>query len=104
METLRLLANCVKHEPMGVPDEELLKLLNLPLKPEGRLIVGYMPIPESSCFREGLAQSVNLPKDVDYCSIAETFVDLANQFLKDVERKTSLAHVTGRVSLTEFAC
>jgi len=47
---------------------------------------------------------VNLPKDADYCVIADTFVDLANQFLKNVRQEIALARVTGAVSLVEFGC
>ncbi len=102
METLRLLANCFKHEPTQEPDERLLRHLNLPLKPVGRLIVSYLPLPESSCFREGLAVSVNLPHDADYCTIAEAFVDSATRFLESARQKRSLAQITGAVSLIEF--
>lgn len=105
LKTLQLLANCFKHEPWQEPDEELLRHLGLPtvkqLKPP---IVRYMPLPESACFREGLAASVNLSKDADYCNIADKFVDLADQFLEDVQRGTSQASVAGRVSLVEFGC
>jgi hypothetical protein len=63
METLRLLANCLKHGPWQEPEEELLKHLRLPtvsqLQPP---FAGYMPLPESDAFREGLALSINLPK------------------------------------------
>jgi hypothetical protein len=105
LKTLHLLANCFKHEPWQEPDEGLLKHLGLPavkqLKPP---IVRYMPFPESGCFKEGLAASVNLSKDVGYCEIAERFIDLADQFLEDVQRATSQARVAGRVSLVEFGC
>jgi hypothetical protein len=105
METLRLLSNCLKHSPWQEPDDELLRHLRLPavnqLKPP---IVRYMPLPESSCFREGLATSVNLPKDANYCAIAEKFVHLANQFLEDVRQHTRLTRLSGPVSLVEFGC
>jgi len=104
METLRLLANCLKHEPTQEPDENLLRHLGLPLTPEGPMIVGYLPLPESRCFREGLAKSVNLSKDADYCAIAEAFVNSANRFLEHVRQEAALATVTGAVSLFEFAC
>ncbi len=103
MKTLQLLANCLKHEPTQKPDKKLLDHLSLPSKPVGPLIVSYMPLPESGCFREGLAVSVNLAKDADYCTIAETFVDLANQFLESVRQKTSLAQITGAASFLEFS-
>ncbi len=101
MKTLQLVANCLKHEPKQEPDKELLKHLKLPSKPVGRLNVRYMPLPESRSFKEGLAVSVNLPKDADYCTITETFVDLAERFLEGVRQETSLAQI-GAVSLVEF--
>ena len=103
MKTLHLLANCLKHEPWQQPDEELLKHLKLPVNRPEPLIVGYMPLPESNCFREGLAVSVNLQKDADYCDIAEKFVELANQFLEDVRQNTKLSRVSGRARM-EFSC
>ena len=104
MKTLQLLSNCLKHEPTQAPDENLLDHLNLPLKPKGRHIIGYSSLPESRCFREGLAISIDLPKDADYGMIADTFIDLAEQFLKNVQQGTVLARVTGGVSLIEFVC
>ena len=65
---------------------------------------GYMPLPESDAFKEGLALSINLPKDANYCAIAEKFVDLANEFLEDVRRSTSLSRVTGEISNSAFGC
>lgn len=104
LETLRLLANCLKHEPTQEPDQKLLKHLRLPLKPPGQLnVVCYAPLSESSCFREGLAASVKLPADADYCAIADAFVEAANQLLENVRRKTTLARITGAVSLVEFS-
>jgi len=102
MKTLQLLANCLKHEPTQKPDKQLLGHLSLPPKPAGPLVVCYMPLSESESFREGLAVSVNLPKDADYCTIAQTFVNLADQFLKGVRQQTSLAEVTGTVPWFEF--
>ena len=106
METLRLLANCFKHDPRQQPDEALLKHLNLPnvdrLKQLKPLMDGYLPLPESSSFKEGLSASVNLPKDADYCAIANRFADLAGQFLEDVRQSTSLARITGRK--VSFGC
>ena len=39
IETLRLLANCYKHDPMTRPSEALLNHLKLPSKPKERLVV-----------------------------------------------------------------
>jgi hypothetical protein len=105
METLRLLANCLKHEPWQEPDEKLLKHLKLPTAAElKRPVVGYMPLPESRCFREGLAASLDLPRDADYCAITEKFVDLVGRFLEDVKRNTRLGQLTGPASMVEFGC
>ncbi len=104
MKTLQLLSNCLKHEPMQGPDDDLLRHLNLPLKPIGPMIVGYLPLAESSCFREGLAASMDLPTDTDYCAIVDAFVDATNQFLVKVREHSSLAKISGMVSLVEFAC
>jgi len=104
MKALRLLANCVKHEPTQQPDERLLNHIGLPLKPEGNGVVGYLPLPESYCFREGLAEYLNLSKDADYCTIAERFVNLAEEFLNDVGQRNESARLTGKVSLSEYYC
>ena len=105
MKTLQLLANCLKHEPTQQPDKKILEHLNLPSKPEGRLTVGYAPLAESRCFREGLAASIGLPTHADYCTIADTFVDLASQFLGNVKRKNKdVARVRGPISIVEFEC
>lgn len=103
MKALHLLANCFKHDPAQQPNKSLLMHLNLPLKPSRRLTVSYAPLSESSCFRDGLAAYLNLPKDADYCVIAKTFVDLADRFLKSVRQRTRLAQITGAVSLIEFS-
>jgi hypothetical protein len=103
MESLRLLANCLKHESSQQPDEKLLKHLKLPAKPAERFVTSYLPVAESGYFRQGLAESINLAKDADYCVIAETFVDLAGQFVENVRQKTSLAQITSTVSLVDFA-
>lgn len=93
MKTLRLLANCFKHAPDQDPDKKLLTHLGLPLIPPGLLVVGYMPLPQSIDFRKGLARSVNLPSDADYCTIADKFVDLADQYLEDVRKNANPARV-----------
>jgi hypothetical protein len=100
METLRLLANSYKHQATQEPSKPLLKHLGLPLVPPEPMVVGYMPLPESHSFRQGLAVSVDLSKEADYCTIAEKFVDLANRFVDDAQHGTILASV--RVSLSEF--
>jgi hypothetical protein len=99
LETLRLLANCYKHQAAKVPSTKLLTHLGLPLVPQEPFVVEYMSLPESRAFRVGLAMSVNLSKDADYCAIVEKFVEIANQFLDDA-RKCKLASI--RVSLVEF--
>jgi hypothetical protein len=103
METLRLVANCLKHEPTLEPDQKLLEHLNLAPKPVEPRIVSYSSLPESSLFREGLARSVSLPKDADYCTIAETFVDFAKRFFGKIGKQISLAQITGGFSVREFS-
>lgn len=94
METLRLLANCCKHDPSRKPDQKL--LAHLKLKP-----ANYMPLPESSCFQEGLAASVNLPNKADYCAIAEKLLNRAERFIADVQKQPMVSRVKwGRVSFS----
>ncbi len=104
MKTLELLANCLKHGPTQEPGPKLLQHLNLPAKPAERFVVAYAPLSESRCFREGLATRLRLPKDADYCVIAETLVHLVDQFLAEVEKGTHLARITGALSNSEFVC
>ncbi len=94
MEALRLLANSYKHDPSMEPDEELLKLLKL------KTGVNYAPLPESHSLQEGLAAFVGLGKDAAYCDTAERFVDIAGNFLADVQNRTNVSRVKwGPVSL-----
>jgi hypothetical protein len=95
IETLRLLSNCYKHDPSGDPDEELLSHLKLDLT------VKYASLPESRCFREGLAVSLGLDKGTDYCTIVDQFLTTANLFLAAVEKQPRIAQVKwGAVSLS----
>ena len=87
METLRLLANCYKHDPSRSPDEDLLK--HLKLDPT----VMYASLPESRCFRKGLALSLDLEEDADYCAIAEELLARAEHFLADVEQQPAIGKV-----------
>jgi len=50
-----------------------------------------------TCFPAS-AVSVNLPKDADYCDIAEKLLNCAANFLADLEKKTVLSRV-GPVNL-----
>jgi hypothetical protein len=101
METLRLLANCVKHASQEQPEAKLLTHLKLPPKPEGKLIAGYSSLQESNSFREGLAQSLHLPSDADYCTIADKLICLAEKFLNNVRLNTRRAR-SDRVPLNKF--
>ena len=62
-----------------------------------------MALPESSCFKEGLAAYVNIPKDADYCAIVEAFADLTDRFLEDVRDKAVLARIIGPGKVS-FGC
>jgi len=100
MEALRLLANSYKHDPSMEPDEDLLKLLKLETG------VNYAPLPESDSLREAFAASIGLGKDTPYCDIAERFVDIARDFLVNLQSRTRLSRVKwGGVSLkpSDFA-
>lgn len=93
-EVLRLLVNSYKHQPSMEPDEKLLKFLNL------RTEVNYAPLPESPALKDGLATSIGLGKDAEYCDIVERFVDIASGFLANVQNRTKLSPVEwGHVSM-----
>jgi hypothetical protein len=100
MKALQLLANSYKHDIWLVPETKMLAHFGLDQS------LNYMPIPESDCFREGLAQYLGLPKErADYCSIAEEFLNRAERFLQDVSKQPMMSGVKpGRVSLFEFGC
>ncbi|MGD1074308.1 MAG: hypothetical protein ABSB15_29735 [Bryobacteraceae bacterium] len=89
MKTLRLLANCYKHDPSLVPGKKILKHLGLDES------LNYMPLPASERFRVGLAAHIGLPKDADYCDIAEKLLNCAAGFLADLQEKSEQ---TGRLS------
>jgi hypothetical protein len=89
METLRLLANCCKHSPSHDPDKLLLEHLGLNADDN------YAPLPESRCFREGLAESVDLQRDADYCDIAAQMLKLTEEFLAKVQQQPMLSRVVG---------
>jgi hypothetical protein len=87
MKALRLLANSYKHDPSMVPDDKLLECLKIETG------VNYAPLPESDSLREGLAAFIGLGKDTAYCDIAEQFVDIASNFLVNVQSRTKLSPV-----------
>lgn len=102
METLQFLANCYKHSPSQDPDSKLLRHLGLDVG------VNYAPLPESSYFREGLAAKLELPKDADYCDIADRLLQHTEQFLANVREQNGprLSRVRASklvTSSTEFA-
>lgn len=100
LETLRLLSNCYKHQTRHDPSQKLLDHLDLPLAPNGSLVVEYATLPDSHAFREGLANSVGLDKNADYCTISKKFVEIAEQFLNNLEGRLKLAKI--RISLDKF--
>lgn len=87
IEVLRLLSNLYKHEFSMEPDEKLLKKLKI------NTGVKYAPLPESDALREGLANFLGIGNDADCCDIAEQFVDIASEFLAQVESRTNLSQV-----------
>jgi len=75
METLRLLANCHKHDPGGSPDPLLLGHLSLDAS------VSYAALPESDAVRMALATSIGLSEEADFCAIADAFLLQAERFV-----------------------
>lgn len=93
IDALRLLANSYKHDPSMEPNDDLLNRLNLETG------VNYAPLPESDALRQGLAEFISLGKDTSCCDIAVRFVDIASDFLGNVQSRTRLSRVQpGRVS------
>ena len=95
METLRLLANCYKHEPDRRPSEALLTQIHLPLKPTERLVVAYAPLAESRLFLNGLSASLGVEERYDYCNVASVFISRAEDFLIQVKASSALATLSG---------
>ena len=87
VEALRLLANSYKHDPSMEPSEDLLKWLNIETG------VNYAPLPESDSLREGFAAFIGLEKGTTYCDIVDRFVDIASDFLANVQSRTKLSRV-----------
>jgi hypothetical protein len=104
METLRHLANCYKHEPSMVPNRGLLEHIGLPLVPREPLVVSYAALPDSRCFREGLALSLGLDKNSDYCLIADELISRAEEFAKVLRSSIPVWIQRAPVSLSEFEC
>jgi hypothetical protein len=87
MKTLQLLANTYKHSPQAIPDEDLLKHLGLDLS------VNYATLPESRSLREGLAVSLGLQSNSNYCDIADELLVRASRFLAYVQPRVVLSPV-----------
>lgn len=87
MEALRLLVNSYKHDPSIEPNEDLLKLLKL------KTGVKYAPLPESDSLREGFADFIGIAKDTGYCDITTRFIDIASDFLANVNSRTRVSRV-----------
>ena len=97
METLRHLVNSYKHDHWVKPAEDLRQALDLPQ-------VTYAPLPESDLLREQLAVSVGLGVEANYCDIADRFVDMAVDFLKEIEARATLSQIKAEVvPLNRFA-
>ena len=81
MEALRLLANSYKHSPSMQPDQTLLSWLKLESG------VPYGTLLESQFLQKGLAAYIRLGEDATYCDIAERFVNIAADYLADVQNR-----------------
>lgn len=94
IEALRLLSNSYKHDPSMKPDEELLSFLTLETG------VNYASLSESNELRKGLAVLIGLDEDADYCKIVKQFIEIASDFLAEIENQTKLGKIKlGPVSL-----
>ena len=99
IKPLQYLSNIFKHNVPIEPDEELLQSLDMDTS------INYCEIYESTKFREDLATFVGLSEDSDYCQITERYVDIATEFMEDVEQrnKDQLSMVEGEpVRLDQF--
>ena len=98
IQALRFLANSYKHHPSMEPNEKLLDWLNLEVG------IPYAPLAESHALQEGLADFIGLGKDATFCDITEHFINIANGFLADVQKRTQMSRVQQvPVSLVDFA-
>jgi hypothetical protein len=104
IETLRLLANTYKHEPFMIPSKALLNHLDLPLIPKEPHVVGYSSLPDSHCFREGLARSLNMDDSSDYTLIAARLADHVDEFIGRLRGSVPAWIQRAPVSLIEFEC
>jgi hypothetical protein len=87
MKALRLLANSYKHDPSMMPNKNLLKLLNLETE------IKYASLPESDALRKGFASFIGLKEAADWCEITKQFVEIASNFLAEIETQTKLSKV-----------
>ena len=89
LQTLRLLANAYKHDPLKSPGKKLLDKLGLDAA------LTYAELPESDALRNALASKLGLPGDAEYCEIAEQFVEYAQEFLRGVQTRNKLSRFRG---------
>jgi len=87
LEALQFLANSYKHDPWKDPSRELLQLLKLDAN------ANYARLAESDALRGGLAVLIGLEAGADYCEIAERFVDIASDFISDVQKHVELSPI-----------
>ena len=86
MDLLRLLANCYKHDPWMVPDDQLRTRLGLP---KGH----YAGLPESNALRKAIVKFMKLSPSADYSDIAEWMIEHADVCLKHVSENVTVSKV-----------
>jgi hypothetical protein len=103
MLVLKFIAECYKHDPAAWPDRRLLDILSLPTIPTERLVRWYASLPESSLIEDGLVRYLGLPKEANFCDIADEFLSRAEQYLAELRQRPSLFGLRrAPVSLVEF--
>lgn len=90
IEALRLISNEFKHGFFSTPDEELLRFLSL------NTSYNYAPLSESDELRKGLAIFIGISPDADYFEIVNKFVEIAHNFLTEMEKKTKPCKIKGK--------
>jgi hypothetical protein len=84
LDTLRLLANCYKHDPFKRPQEDLLKALGLDHT------LNYAGLHESSKLCAGFCSLLKLGPETQYKHVASSYLDIAERFLKEVRARAPL--------------
>ena len=81
------MANAYTHEPWYTPSEQLLTSLSLDRDRN------YAALYESEAVRQAVAARLGLRSDVDYCDIAQKFIDVAASFTSKLKATLPLTPI-----------